>query len=108
MARNRSQELAGTFRISVSANPDVNLTEVEKAIFEGLDKFEKDGFTEEDLIRIKAKNETRFYNSLASVQGKAFQLAEYATYTGDPEYYNCLLYTSDAADDLLCVDLGGR
>ena len=23
-------------------------------------------------------------------------------------YYVCLLYTSDAADDLLCVDLGGR
>src|SRR5659263_388196 len=23
-------------------------------------------------------------------------------------YCNCLLYTSDAADDLLCVDLGGR
>ena len=22
--------------------------------------------------------------------------------------YSCLLYTSDAADDLLCVDLGGR
>ena len=21
---------------------------------------------------------------------------------------NCLLYTSDAADDLLCLDLGGR
>ena len=24
------------------------------------------------------------------------------------EYSICLLYTSDAADDLLCVDLGGR
>ena len=23
-------------------------------------------------------------------------------------FYPCLLYTSDAADDLLCVDLGGR
>ena len=23
-------------------------------------------------------------------------------------YLSCLLYTSDAADDLLCVDLGGR
>src|SRR5665213_4476963 len=23
-------------------------------------------------------------------------------------FYICLLYTSDAADDLLCVDLGGR
>ncbi len=22
--------------------------------------------------------------------------------------YSCLLYSSDAADDLLCVDLGGR
>src|SRR5450756_1289102 len=25
-----------------------------------------------------------------------------------PEGGDCLLYTSDAADDLLCVDLGGR
>src|SRR5680860_1882999 len=25
-----------------------------------------------------------------------------------PQLYVCLLYTSDAADDLLCVDLGGR
>ena len=23
-------------------------------------------------------------------------------------FWDCLLYTSDAADDLLCVDLGGR
>src|SRR5450756_1407906 len=23
-------------------------------------------------------------------------------------FFGCLLYTSDAADDLLCVDLGGR
>src|SRR5665213_2783119 len=27
---------------------------------------------------------------------------------GIETHYNCLLYTSDAADDLLCVDLGGR
>src|SRR5450756_254884 len=25
-----------------------------------------------------------------------------------PAFATCLLYTSDAADDLLCVDLGGR
>src|SRR5665213_1620589 len=29
-----------------------------------------------------------------------------ATYAD--RFYSCLLYTSDAADDLLCVDLGGR
>ena len=28
--------------------------------------------------------------------------------TGAGDLYACLLYTSDAADDLLCVDLGGR
>src|SRR5450756_833746 len=28
--------------------------------------------------------------------------------TGNTDYVGCLLYTSDAADDLLCVDLGGR
>ena len=26
----------------------------------------------------------------------------------EPQFIDCLLYTSDAADDLLCVDLGGR
>ena len=26
----------------------------------------------------------------------------------DKLFKDCLLYTSDAADDLLCVDLGGR
>jgi zinc protease len=87
MARNMAQELAGSFTISVTANPGVNLTEVEKAIFEGLQKFEKDGFNQEDLTRIKAGFETRFYNSFASVQGKAFTLAEYTMNTGDPEFY---------------------
>ena len=87
MTRNGSQELAGSFTISVTANPEVNLTDVEKAIFEGFDKFEKDGFTDEDLTRIKAGYETRFYNTFASVQGKAFQFAEYTMNTGDPQYY---------------------
>ena len=73
--------------ISVTANPGVNLTDVEKAIFEGFAKFEKDGFTEEDLTRIKAGYETSFYNGFASVQGKAFTLAEYTMNTGDPEFY---------------------
>ena len=86
-ARNGSQELAGSFTISVTANPGVNLTDVEKAIFDGLKKFENDGFSEEDLTRIKAGFETRFYNSFSSVQGKAFSLAEYTMNTGNPEFY---------------------
>jgi zinc protease len=95
-ARNGSQELAGSFRISIAANPGVNLSEVEKAIFEGFDKFEKDGFTEEDLTRIKAGNETGFYRGFSSVQSKAFTLAEYTMLTGDPEFYKKDLASSQA------------
>ena len=86
-ARNRSQELAGSFTISVAANPGTNLADVEKAIFEAFDKFEKDGFSESDLQSIKAGYETRFYNMFSSDQGKAFQLADYTMNTGDPGYY---------------------
>ena len=31
-----------------------------------------------------------------------------SSHTMGPRKAACLLYTSDAADDLLCVDLGGR
>ncbi|HHU35059.1 MAG TPA: insulinase family protein [Bacteroidetes bacterium] len=82
-----AQELAGSFNITITANPGVNLTKVEDAIFEAFGRFEKEGFEEEDLIRIKAQRETSFYSSFASTQGKAFSLAEYTMYTGDPSYY---------------------
>src|SRR5450756_405511 len=40
---------------------------------------------------------------------ECIQLNESTIWTGSPNRNdNCLLYTSDAADDLLCVDLGGR
>ena len=43
--------------------------------------------------------------------GSFQQLGDITLYPTDyfcPYDYICLLYTSDAADDLLCVDLGGR
>jgi zinc protease len=86
-AYNGSQELAGSFEISVTANPGVNLTEVEKAIFEAFDMFEKDGFSEDDLTRIKASNETGFYGSFSSILSKAFTLGQYQMFKDDPQYY---------------------
>jgi zinc protease len=59
-AYNQSLELAGTFEISVTANPGVSLTEVEKAFSEGFEMFETEGFTEEDLTALKTRNETGF------------------------------------------------
>jgi zinc protease len=86
-ARNGSQELTGYFTISVTANPGVNLTEVKDAIFEAFDMFEKEGFTEDDLTRIKARQETGFYNSFSSILSKAFTLGDYQMLREDPGYY---------------------
>ncbi|MGB8489925.1 MAG: insulinase family protein, partial [Bacteroidales bacterium] len=86
-ARNGSMELAGSFTITVTANPGVSLAEVKKAVFEGLGMFEKDGFSEDDLTRLKARNETSFYGSFSSILSKAFTLASYQMFKGDPSYY---------------------
>ena len=49
--------------------------------------FEKEGFTEDDLTRIKAQNETSFYGSFSSILNKAFTLGEYNMFRDDPRYF---------------------
>jgi zinc protease len=95
-AYNGSQELAGRFEISVTANPGVSLTEVEKAIFEAFDLFEKEGFTEDDLTRIKARNETSFYGNFSSILSKAFTLGQYQMFKEDPQFYATDFATAQA------------
>ncbi len=85
---NNNSELAGEVQIIVRAFPNTDLNDVEAAIYEGLNRFEEDGFTEADLNRIKAGIETQFYNGLSSVLGKAFNLAQYNIFADDPGYIN--------------------
>ncbi|WP_324720149.1 M16 family metallopeptidase [Salinimicrobium sp. HB62] len=83
---NSSEQIAGKFRIMVTANAGVDLDSVEAGINEALSRFEKEGVTEKDIERIKAGLETSFYNGISSVLGKSFQLAQYDVFTGDPGY----------------------
>ncbi|MDF1573866.1 MAG: pitrilysin family protein [Bacteroidales bacterium] len=85
-AYNRSRELAGSFRVTINANAEISLAEVEDAIFESLALFEEEGITENDMERIKAGLETGFYNSISSVLGKGFQMARYNEYAGSPSF----------------------
>ncbi len=85
-AYNNSQELAGEFHIIITANSGVDLDEVEKGIEEGIALFEKEGVSEKDVERIKAGLETQFYNGISSVNGKAFQLASYNVFAGEPDF----------------------
>ncbi len=83
---NDTSELAGQFELRVRAFEDKDLDEVSAAINEAFAKFEKEGISEKDLSRIKAGQETQFYNSLSSVLGKGVQLAQYNYLTGDPGF----------------------
>ncbi len=82
-----ARKLPATLRISVTANEGVSLNDVEKGILDAFAMFEKEGFTEDDVERIKASQETNFYNGISSILGKSFQLASYNEYAGDPSYY---------------------
>lgn len=83
---NRTSELAGQFMLNVRAFDGKSLDEVASAVNDAFAKFEKDGISEKDLNRIKAGQETQFYNSLSSVLGKSAQLAEYNYLTGNPGF----------------------
>ncbi len=81
-------EIAGELRLSLRAYPGTDLDTVASAVQEAFARFEKDGFTEADLNRIKAGIETGYYSGLSSVLGKAFQLAQYNIFAGNPGYIN--------------------
>ncbi|WP_226389419.1 M16 family metallopeptidase [Penaeicola halotolerans] len=85
---NYGAELAGETSLSVRAYPNVKLDDVKAAIDEAFAKFEADGVDQQALDRIKAGQETNFYNSLSGVLGKAFQLAQYNIFANDPGYIN--------------------
>lgn len=85
-ARNRSNEIAGTTRIGARAFDGTNLNDLRAAFFEAFEKFETEGFSDDDLNRIKIGQETNFYNGISSVFSKAAQLASYNTFANDPGF----------------------
>lgn len=104
-AYNSSSELAGEFTISIRANEGKTLKEVEDAVFEAFERFEKEGITEKDVERIKALSEKNFYEQINSVDGKAMQLAFYNTFKGDPGYIEKDIENIKAVtlDDILMI-----
>ncbi len=85
---NYTSELAGQLMMQVRAYDQKNLDEAKKAIDETLSRFEKEGIPERDLRRIKAGQETDFYNSISSVLGKGVQLTQYEMFAGDANEIN--------------------
>ncbi|GAA4319836.1 pitrilysin family protein [Pontixanthobacter gangjinensis] len=97
---NYPSELAGQLMLQVRAYEGKDLDSVKLAIEESFSEFEQNGIPEKDLKRIKAGLETNFYNSISSVLGKGFQLAQYEIFAKDPNFIN------KEVDKLLVVTTG--
>ena len=85
-ASNYSSEISGEFTMRVRTNPNVSLDDVYSAITTALENFEKDGINDKDLRRIKAGQETAFWNGISTNLNKALQLGLYNEYAGDPGF----------------------
>ncbi|HON06615.1 MAG TPA: pitrilysin family protein, partial [Verrucomicrobiota bacterium] len=89
-----AREIASQFLIIASAKPDVDLSKVEKAIDEELEKFLKTGPTEKELQRVKTQYEAGFIRGVERIGGfggKSDVLAHNFVFTGSPDYYKIQL-----------------
>ncbi|MEM8567051.1 MAG: pitrilysin family protein, partial [Bacteroidota bacterium] len=83
---NSTSELAGEFNIGIRAKDGIDLDSVYATVQDAFKTFETEGFDDKDLQRIKASQETDFYNGISSLLNKAFQLSRYNEYAGSPDY----------------------
>lgn len=83
-----NSELSGETMISVRGFDGVDLDAIKAALDEGFARFEQNGIAPKDLNRVKTAQEVSFYNGIQSVIGKAFNLAQYEIFAGDPGYIN--------------------
>ncbi len=81
-----NDELAGTAYLQIRAFPGTPLDSVKAGVEAAFARFEAAGISAEDLARIKAGQETQFYNQLSSVLGKGFNLAQYNIFADNPGF----------------------
>ncbi|WP_345949874.1 pitrilysin family protein [Mucilaginibacter sp. PAMB04274] len=102
-AYSSNDELAGEFVVQLVPLPGKTLADMEQLYRASLDSLEKRGITDEDIEKFKGSMLSQFINGLQSVSGKVSQLAEYQTYTGNPNMTASQLkaYTSLTKQDVI-------
>jgi zinc protease len=98
-------ELAGEFSFRFVPLAGKSLAEMEQLFRASLDSFEKRGVTDEDVAKFKGQIESSIINGLQSVQGKVSQLAQFQTFTGNPNKIADILklYSSVTKEDVMRV-----
>jgi zinc protease len=104
-ANNQLSELSGEFTFRVVPIPGKSLADMEKLVRASLDSFEMRGVTDQDIEKFKGSIESQYINRLQSVSGKVFMLAQFQTFTGNPNMMSKLLqmYTAVTKEDVMRV-----
>ncbi len=83
-----NSELSGETMLQIRGFDGADLDTIKAALDEGFARFEADGIDAKDLDRVKTAQEVSFYSGIQSVLGKAFNLAQYEIFAGDPGFIN--------------------
>ena len=71
------------FIIAAVTAKNVNENDLEKAIYEELEKIKKDGITETELQKIKNQKLMEFYGQIETINGKSNNIGTYEVFFGD-------------------------
>ena len=95
----------GRCQVFVQPHPDKNLADVEKVVYDEIDKLKKEPPTDEEMAKVKAITRFRREQQLQSSLFRAFQLGQYAAFYNDPDLINRIEQKYDAVtkQDLLRV-----
>ena len=71
------------FTIGAVTAKNINETDLEKAIYEELEKIKKEGVTEKELQKIKNQKLMEFYGQIETINGKSNNIGTYEVFFGD-------------------------
>jgi predicted Zn-dependent peptidase len=74
---------ASLFNIFAVTNKDKNVADLEKAIYQEIEKIQRDGITENELQKVKNQKLIEFYNQVETINGKSNNIGSYEVFFGD-------------------------
>ena len=104
-------DIAGYYQVQASAQPGGDLAAIEAAINEELERFLREGPTEDELSRARTRIKSGVIRGLEEVGGfggKSDILAQNAVYAGDPGFYKVSLERLDSATTAQVRDAARR
>lgn len=71
------------FTVNAVSNRGVKIEDLEKSIYEEIDRIKKDGITAEELQKVKNQKLITFYNQIETINGKSNNIGTYEVFFGD-------------------------